>query len=362
MPKKTSVALMAFALLGPAGGSRAEETRLSPTALGRIDAHAHVLRSDPAFYRLLERLDVRLVNICVVDRYDPGYETAEPQHKVALEVFRQSKGRAAWCSTFDDTDWESPGFSGRAIAQLDRTFADGAVAVKIYKSIGMELRSKDGRYVLPDDPVFAPILDAVAARGKTLYAHIAEPLVAWQPLDPKSPDFGYYQTHPAWHVYGRPGVPTKAEILAARDRMIERHPSLRVIGCHLGSMEEDVDEIARRLDRFPNFAVDTAGRVTHLALQPREKVRAFMIRYQDRLLYATDLGINPGQDPAEAVKGLEAEWARDWRFFATGDEVEYEGRKVHGLELPAEVLRRFYRENALRWVPGLSTAARAPGR
>jgi predicted TIM-barrel fold metal-dependent hydrolase len=349
-------------LLALAGGVRAEEARPSPTALGRIDAHAHVLRSDPAFFRLLERLNVRLVNICVVDRYDPGYETAEPQHRIALDVFRRSKGRAAWCSTFDDTDWESPGFAARAIARLDGTFADGAVAVKIYKSIGMELRSKDGRYVLPDDPVFAPILDAVAARGKTLYAHIAEPLVAWQPLDPRSPDYDYYKTHPAWHVYGRAGVPTKAEILAARDRMIERHPTLRVIGCHLGSMEEDVDEIARRLDRFPNFAVDTAGRVTHLALQPREKVRAFMIRYQDRLLYATDLGINPGQDPAEGIRGLEADWARDWRFFATADEVEYQGRKVRGLELPAEVLRRFYRDNALRWVPGLAERTPAPGR
>jgi predicted TIM-barrel fold metal-dependent hydrolase len=353
---------MTLAVVGLVAGLRAEEARLSPAALGRIDAHAHVLRPDPAFYRLLERLNIRVVNICVVDRYDPGYETAEPQHKVALEIFRHSNGRAAWCSTFDDTDWESPGFATRAIAQLDRTFADGAIAVKVYKSIGMELRTKEGRYVLPDDPIFSPILDAVAARGKTLYAHIAEPLVAWLPLDPKSPDYDYYKTHPAWHVYGRPGVPTKAEILAARDRMIERHPSLRVIGCHLGSMEEDVDEIARRLDRFPNFAVDTAGRVTHLALQPRDKVRAFLIRYQDRLLYATDLGINPGQDPAEGLKACEADWARDWRFFATGDEVEFQGRKVRGLDLPAEVLRHFYRENALHWVPGLIPGTPAPVR
>jgi acetyl esterase/lipase/predicted TIM-barrel fold metal-dependent hydrolase len=332
---------------------------LSPEAVGRIDAHAHVSADAPALYALLERLNMRMVNVCVVDRYEPGYETVEPQHAMARRLESASRGRIRWISTFDEIDWESPGFAERVIAGLDATFRAGALGVKIYKSIGMELRSRAGAYLMPDDPALSPILDAVAARGKTLYAHIAEPIAAWQPLDPASPDYDYYKSRPAWHVYGRPGCPSKTEILAARDRMLERHPTLRVVGCHLGSMEEDVDDVARRLDHYPNLVVDTAGRVPHLMLQEHDKVRAFLIAYQGRVLYATDLGIYPDQDPETAVRELEAEYARDWTFFATSGVVEYQGRRIPGLALPERVLRKLYRENVLRVVPGLLGAEAA---
>jgi predicted TIM-barrel fold metal-dependent hydrolase len=250
-------------------------------------------------------------------------------------------------------DWETPDFAQRVIKQLNQTFQKGAVAVKIYKSIGMELKSKSGKYLMPDDPVFDPIFEAITTHNKTLFAHIAEPVAAWQPLDPASPDYSYYSTRPAWHMYGHRERPSKETILAARDRMLKRHPKLRVVGCHLGSMEEDVDEIARRLDQYPNFAVDTAARLEHLTLQNQEKVRAFLIRYQDRVLYATDLVTNDWDDATAAVKRWESEYARDWKYLATGETVDYSGRKTKGLALPTDVLRKLYRENALKWVPGI---------
>src|SRR5216110_196673 len=95
-------------------------------------------------------------------------------------------------------------------------------------------------------------------------------------------------------MYLHPERPSKERILTARDRMLAKHPTLRVVGCHLGSMETDVDEIAKRFDRYPNFAVDTAARVSYLMLQPREKVRAFLLKYQNRVLYGTDLDVLGG--------------------------------------------------------------------
>jgi len=324
--------------------------------LARIDAHAHVFNSAPAFYEMLDRLDLRLVNICVVDKYDRGYEEAAPQLAKALEVFRGSRGRAAWCSTFDPQDWESPGFAEGVTARLDQTFKDGAIAVKIYKSIGMELKSQAGKYLMPDDPVFKPIFDFIESRNKTLYAHIAEPSSSWRPLDPASPDYEYYKSNPDWHMYRHPERPSKEAILAARDRMLARHPKLLVVGCHLGSMEEDVDEIAKRFDLYPNFVVDTAARVPYLMLQSRQKVRAFLIKYQDRVLYGTDLEFKPWEKADGAVKRWEAEYARDWKFFATDEKFDYAGREIRGLALPESVLRKFYRQNALRWVPGIESS------
>jgi len=321
--------------------------RLSP-----IDAHAHVYNSSPRFSQLLDRLNMRLVNICVVDLHDPGFEKAEPQHAKALELFRQSRGRWAWCSTFDPRDWEKAGSAERVKRDLDSTFKNGAVAVKIYKDIGMELRSRSGRYLMPDDPVFAPILEFVESRGKTLYAHIAEPTAAWKPLDPKSPHYSYYKANPDWHMYLHPERPAKETILAARDRLLERHPKLRVVGAHLGSMEDDVDQIARRLDRYPNFVVDTAARVPDLMIQPREKVRAFMTKYQDRVLYATDLVLMATDNPDRAVTRWEEEYLRDWKYFATDQTVVYRDYKVKGLALPEPILAKLYRLNAEKWVPG----------
>jgi hypothetical protein len=323
-------------------------------AFERIDAHAHVFNAAPEFYAMLERLNLRILNICVVDKHDRGFEEADPQHAKALEIFRGSKGRAAWCSTFDPQDWESPDFAVRNIAQLRKTFSDGAVAVKIYKSIGMELKSKAGKYLMPDDPVFDRIFTDIEKHNRTLFAHIAEPSSSWRPLDSASPDYDYYKSNPDWHMYLHPERPSKEAILAARDRLLKRHPRLRMIGCHLGSMEEDVDEIAKRFDLYPNFAVDTAARVPYLMLQPREKVRAFLIKYQDRVLYATDLDMMPWDKPEDAVKRWEAEYARDWKFFATDAPVVYQGHSIRGLALPQPVLRKLFRENALKWVPGMA--------
>jgi predicted TIM-barrel fold metal-dependent hydrolase len=306
---------------------------------------------------VLERLNVTGVNICVVDRYDRGYETAPPQHEMARHLARVSGGRLPWIAALDDGTFAQPGFAAHALADLRRALDDGAIGVKIYKSMGMELRRPDGTYVLPDDPIFAPIFTALADRGTTVYAHLAEPIAAWQPLDPQSPDYSYYKDNPAWYVHGRAGVPSKEAILAARDRLLEKNPRLRVVGCHLGSMEEDVDEIARRLDRYPNFAVDTAARVVHLMRQPREKVRAFLIRYSDRVLYGTDIGIIPGDDAVKVARQLEERYARDWAYFATTQAIEDEGRTITGLGLPEPVLRKLLRENAIRWVPGVVAAA-----
>jgi predicted TIM-barrel fold metal-dependent hydrolase len=356
---KTAVRALALILGLVARPARAEEPALSPVALGRIDAHVHFFAESKPVLAVLDRLNVTGVNICVVDRYDKGYETAPPQHRTAARLARVS-GRLPWVAALDDGTFASPGFATRALADLRRALDEGAIGVKIYKSMGMELRRPDGAYVLPDDDVFAPIFTALAERGVTVYAHLAEPIAAWEPLDPRSPDYGYYKNNPAWYVHGRAGVPSKEAILAARDRLLEKHPRLRVVGCHLGSMEEDVDDIARRLDRYPNFAVDTAARVVHLMRQPREKVRAFLMRYPDRVLYGTDIGLIPGEDGAKVARKLEERYARDWAYFATAQEVDDDGRTVPGLALPEAVLRKVFHENALRWVPGLVTAPGKP--
>jgi len=92
-------------------------------------------------------------------------------------------------------------------------------------------------------------------------------------------------------------------------------------------------------------------------MQPRETMVAFITRYQDRLIYGTDIGFSGGS--IQTLDELEAVYARDWRYFATSDTIEYKGKPVKGLNLPETVLRKIYHENAVKWFPGiLSTASR----
>ena len=318
-----------------------------------IDTHAHVFKNDPAFRTFLERWRLTLLNILVVDDTAAYARGLEPQHSDALAAIQGSAGRMVLCTTFDPYKVAEPHFVEDAIRQINEDFARGAAAVKLWKNVGMEIRRPDGSFLMPDDSLLAPIYRDIEEHHRTLVAHLAEPDSCWQP--PGTADYeGYYKLHPAWYMYPHPDYPSKQKLLAARDHLLELNPRLPVVGAHLGSMETDVQQIAARLDKYPNFAVDTAARVRYLTIQPRAKVRAFLIKYQDRVLYGTDLSLAPTADLPPALQYWATTYARDWRFFATGETVDFDGITVRGLKLPEPVLRKLFRENAARWLPGIA--------
>jgi predicted TIM-barrel fold metal-dependent hydrolase len=326
-------------------------------ALDPIDTHVHAFKTDPAITDLLVRLHLHVLDICVADSQRSfgglAVETARAQSFVEA-----SQNHASLCVTFDPFAFEQKDFAQNIVKQLRQEFTDGVVAVKIWKNIGMELKTPDGRYVMPDDPVFEPIYRAIAADNKTLIAHVAEPSSCWQPPNPESPDYDYYNEHPEWYMYRHPDHPRKETILAARDHLLAENPKLRVVGAHLGSMETDVDEIAKRFDRYPNFAVDMAARMEYLMIQPREKVRNFVIKYQDRVLYGTDLEFLAADATPDALKDWQETYARDWKFLATDQMLAYRSHQVEGLALPEPVLRRIFHDNAVRWIPGILAPAK----
>src|SRR5579862_6519745 len=321
-------------------------------AIHPVDVHVHIFKTDPAFQAMLERLHLKVMNILVVDDTLPYRRGLAAQVDVARQLVASSHGHIAWCTTFDPYKFGSPNFDADAIQQLNKNFAQGAIAVKIWKNIGMELKH-NGKFVFADDPEFEPIYKDIAQHGKTLMAHQAEPDVAWGPPDLSDPSWSYYQENPQWFLYNKPGFPSKQEILNARDHVLAENPKLRMVGVHLGSMEKSLENIATHLDRYPNFAVDMAARMEYLMMAPPDKVRAFLIKYQDRVLYGTDLDLLATADVQESLKEWESTYARDWRFLATDETFQSEGRTVHGLNLPKPVLAKIFHDNAIHWIPGL---------
>jgi hypothetical protein len=218
----------------------------------RIDTHTHIHRITPELFAAMEKEQWRCLSICVSRAIGDQPSGLDEMIRGTAEVHRATKGRIAWATAFDARRFDDRDFASRTIAGLRQSFDRGAIAVKIWKNIGMGIQSRSGVYLLPDDAALMPVFEAMQKAGKTLIAHLAEPDGAWLPLDKNNPEFGYYSQHPEWHMYGRPAVPPKEAILQARDRLLQRHPKLRVIGCHLGSDEEHWDRLAKRLDTYPN--------------------------------------------------------------------------------------------------------------
>ena len=318
----------------------------------RIDTHTHIHRRAPALLAAMERGGWKALSIC--DSRAVGDETSVLDEMIrgTADAYAHSNGRLAWAATFDPRGFERADFGAQAIAGLRTCFDQGAIAVKIWKNIGMGIRTRDGSYVMPDNPVFAPVFDAIEWAGKTLVAHMADPNAAWAPLDSGGPDMGYFKSHPEWSMSGKPGAPAKEAILAARDRVLKRHPKLRVIGCHLGSNEEDLGLLAKRLDAYPNFAVDLAARVRYLMRGDRNAVTRFLTRYSDRILYGTDFTL--GANDESAAKSFLAQHEQEWRFLATADTIAFRNGEQRGLALPEAVARKIFRENAVRWLPGIA--------
>jgi predicted TIM-barrel fold metal-dependent hydrolase len=267
-------------------------------------------------------------------------------------------GHASLCTTFDPFQLNSPNFSRDADDGLNQDFEHRAIAVKLWKNIGMEIQNGSGQYVMLDNPAFEPIYRDVAAKGKNPRSSTLPTLSRMdrEVCDRRRP---YHKENPEWDMSKNPNAPQKAAILDGRDRVLAMYPDLRVIGAHFGSMETHLDELAVRFDRYPNFAVDTAARVETLTLELRDQVRAFFLKYQDRILYGSDFSFDTqAQHKGTTSASWEKQYLLEWRYFSTDDTFDYHNQQVEGLDLPLPVLEKLYHDNAVRWIPGIDTNAR----
>jgi predicted TIM-barrel fold metal-dependent hydrolase len=350
---KPSASSSSAASTAPVSGPFTAQELPQFAALDPIDTHTHAFQDSPALYAMLKRLNLHTLDITLVDDFNPQLKDLAITRKEAWAVVHHSDGYIAMCSTFDPFKYNQPGFAANANRIINEDFSHGAVAVKIWKNVGMEIKDAKGNYIMPDNPVFEPIFKNIQAHNKTLIAHLADPNTIWEAPNPKAADYGYYIHHPELYMYTKPGAPSKASILVARDHVLDANPKLRVVGAHLGSMEADFHQLAEHLDKYPNFAVDLAARMPYVEMQPRADLIAFITKYQDRLIYATDNEFPPDANPQDAMKEWENTYANDWRFFATDDVVEYGGHKIQGLALPQPILRKLYHDNAVKWFPGI---------
>ncbi len=322
-------------------------------SIEKIDTHIHINSESPAFAEQAKEDKFLLLDISVDV---PDYPEVEEQQRLALHQMQQNPDQVKYLTAFTLKNWDSAFWADKTIEQLKSSFEHGALGIKLWKNIGMVNKDSADQFIMIDNPKFDKVIQYIIDQDKTVMGHLGEPKNCWLPLEQMTVnnDRNYFTAHPQYHMFLHPEYPSYEDQVNARDRFLERHPDMRFVGAHLGSLEWDVDELAKRLDKFPNMAVDMAARISHLQHQTmldREKVRNFFIKYQDRLTYGSDSEISASSNPEEEKKQLHETWLADWKYFVTDETLKADevNGEFNGLKLPREVVDKIYRLNAIRW-------------
>jgi predicted TIM-barrel fold metal-dependent hydrolase len=253
-------------------------------------------------------------------------------------------------SRFKEADY--PKLQAQAI---ERAYRDGARGLKILKTLGLYLRENitSGTLVKIDDARFDPMWDACGQLNMPVAIHISDPIAFFTPTDRFNERYEELNNHPDWSFYGQ-DFPGNAELIAARNRMIARHPNTKFVTVHVGNFSEDLQNVAENLDQFPNMSVDIAARIGELGRQPITAGK-FFDKYQDRILFGTDATPHGDEFPQQFFNDKLYEIY--YRFLETNDEyfdyapakIPPQGRwRIYGVDLPDIVLRKVYYENAAR--------------
>jgi predicted TIM-barrel fold metal-dependent hydrolase len=239
----------------------------------------------------------------------------------------------------DTQNIEVQDYPERAAGELVRCYGKGARGVGELSDKGWgfggtsEIHLPRGQRLQLDDTRLDLFWQKCAELKLPVNVHVADHPSCWKPLGPhqeRTPDFQ------GFNLYGK-DVPSYEELLAARDRLLTRHPRTTFIFCHLSNQGNDLASLSKVLDRFPNLFLDISARDYEIGRQPRSAA-AFMGRYRNRLLFGTDMG---------REKHMYQAW---WRLLESADEF-IPGRiwwRYYGLDLPVPVLESLYQSNAKR--------------
>ena len=364
MMNRLACATALCALLSSAGAACAEQVYAIAdfARLRKFDAHVHANTDDAAFLDVARKDGFELLSINV--DY-PDFPPLGEQARVAHKLRAADPQRFHYATTFSMRGFGDERWTEQTNRLIDAEIRQGALGVKVWKNIGMVEKDAQGHLIMLDDSRFDGVMEHIEAAHLPLIAHQAEPKNCWLPLDAMTTenDRSYFRDHPDYHMYLHPEQPSYESLIAARDRFVARHPKVRFVGAHLASLEWSVERLAKFLDTYPNATVDLAARMSQVQYQSTSdyaKVRRFFIDYQDRILYGSDLTVNPitaadraQNPPIDSTRFPEEAdefWRSDWAYLATANvqHVAAINADVKGIALPKRVVDKIYYRNARR--------------
>ncbi len=222
-------------------------------------------------------------------------------------------------------------------AHLERIAEAGFRIVKLW----FTPRFHDLHGLRLDDPVFDFFFERVRKLRLAILIHVADP------------DYWFAHQVSDLEQYG-----TKAEHYLQLVNRLEEYPEVTVQAAHFGGHPEDLEHLARLLERYPKLYLDSSATkwVAREFSNQGKRARDFLIQHADRVLFGTDLVA----DPSREKEGKREHYAT--RFYVHQRMWEHKGRfdspiededtpatpRFRGLDLPEAVLGLFYWGNAAR--------------
>ena len=318
------------------------ENPISRAKFPFIDVHSHIWRiqKPEGVDKMVGEMDALNMKVLVNlsgrngERLVRGVKSLKGRYPKRFLVF----------ANIDFSKIDEPNFGENAAKQLEEDVRNGASGLKIFKNLGLTLKDKTGKRVPTDDPRLDPIFKKCAELGIPVLIHTGEPRSFFDPHDKYNERWLELKMFPR---RARPAdrFPSWKKVMSEQFNLFAKHPKTIFIQAHFGWMANDLVSLGAIIDTYPNVYPEVAAIVAELGRQPRF-AREFFIKYQDRVLFGKDT-YRPG------------EYHTYFRIFESSDEYFPYFRRRHafwrmyGLNLPDEVLKKFYYKNALKIIPGI---------
>ena len=313
-------------------------THVDKAAYPVIDIHSHdYARSDAEVAQWIKNMDA-----CGIEKTIILAMTAGAKFDSMVQKYtKYGKRFELWCG-FDYTGYDKPGFGPAAVKELERCHRMGARGVGELGDKGLgEFYSEPvqawGMHY--DDPRMKPLYDKCAELHMPINIHVADPIWMYEKMDSTNDGLMNAQD---WKVdMTKPGILGFDALIQTLENTLKNNPKTTFIACHFANLNHDLAKLAYLFDKYPNFFADISARYAESATIPRY-MKAFYEKYQDRLMYGTDMG----QDKMM--------YRTTFRVLETEDEHFYETAlfgyhwALNGFGLPKEVLKKIYHDNAVR--------------
>lgn len=333
----SDIANLALADYRPVSVYNIPRTKINKAAFPVIDVHSHDYAESQeeidSWVLTMAEAGIKKTLILSTET-GAGFDSVVSKYAMYPEQFE------IWCG-IDFTGYDSDkDWIQNAINELERCHALGAKGVGELgdKGEGLLYSKPTKAYGLHmDDPVLRPFWKRCAELGMPVNVHIAEPIWMYEAMD--SHNDGLMNAWD-WRVdLSKEGILDHQELIATLDNVVAENPNTTFIACHFANCSYDLEILGNMLDRHANLWADIAARYAETAPIPRH-VLSFYEKYQDRLLYGTDMGMDPEM------------YGVTFRILESEDEHFYENEMfgyhwpLNGFGLPPEILEKVYNQNA----------------
>jgi predicted TIM-barrel fold metal-dependent hydrolase len=297
-----------------------------------IDMHTHVYAKDEeTIKKWIKAMDACGIEKSVVftgatgARFDSIYNLYS-KHLDRFEI---------WCG-FDYRDFDKPGYGPAAVKELERCVKKGArgVGEVMFKGKALPPDARDKTIRLPDDKRFDALFEKCAELKIPVNIHISED--KWMYEDISESNDGLMNAA-TWHIRNDDGSYSHEEMLERFGNTLKKHPNTVFVAAHLLNCCADLTYLGNYFDKYPNLYADISARFGELGPIPRF-VKAFMEKYQDRIVYGTDMTFD------------EHIYKVSFRLLETTDEHFYETDlfgyhwPLYGFGLNDQALKKIYNE------------------